>query len=73
MVDLAREQPQELYSGLITALMRMVFILYAEDRGLMSDHPVYHQHYSLSGLFAKLRDDAAAWPDTMDQRFGAWA
>ena len=71
--DLAREQPQELYSGLITALMRMVFILYAEDRGLMSDHPVYHQHYSLSGLFVKLRDDAAAWPDTMDQRFGAWA
>ncbi len=73
LADLAREQPQELYSGLITALMRMVFILYAEDRGLMSDHPVYHQHYSLSGLFAKLRDDAAAWPDTMDQRFGAWA
>ena len=73
LVDLAREQPQELYSGLITALMRMVFILYAEHRGLMSDHPVYHQHYSLSGLFVKLRDDAAAWPDTMDQRFGAWA
>ena len=73
LADLAREQPQELYSGLITALMRMVFILYVEDRGLMSDHPVYHQHYSLSGLFAKLRDDAAAWPDTMDQRFGAWA
>ena len=73
LADLAREQPQELYSGLITALMRMVFILYAEDRGLMSDHPVYHQHYSLSGLFVKLRDDAAAWPDTMDQRFGAWA
>ena len=73
LVDLARDQPQELYSGLITALMRMVFILYAEHRGLMSDHPVYHQHYSLSGLFVKLRDDAAAWPDTMDQRFGAWA
>ena len=73
LVDLAHEQPQELYSGLITALMRMVFILYAEHRGLMSDHSVYHQHYSLSGLFVKLRDDAAAWPDTMDQRFGAWA
>ena len=73
LADLARKQPQELYSGLITALMRMVFILYAEDRGLMSDHPVYHQHYSLSGLFVKLRDDAAAWPDTIDQRFGAWA
>ena len=71
--DLARDEPQELYSGLITALMRLVFILYAEDRGLMSDHPVYQQNYSLGGLYARLRDDAAAWPDTMDQRFGAWA
>ena len=53
--------------------MRLVFVLYAEDRGLMPDHPVYQQHYSLGGLFARLRADAAAWPDTMDQRFGAWA
>ena len=59
--------------GLITALMRLVFVLYTEDRGLMPNHPVYQQHYSLGGLFAKLRADAAAWPDTMDQRFGAWA
>ena len=59
--------------GLITALMRLVFVLYTEDRGLMPDHPVYQQHYSLGGLFAKLRADAAAWPDTMYQRFGAWA
>ena len=73
LAELAREEPQELYSGLITALMRLVFILYAEDRGLMSDHPVYQQNYSLGGLYARLRDDAAAWPDTMDQRFGAWA
>ena len=39
LAELAREEPQELYSGLITALMRLVFILYAEDRGLMSESP----------------------------------
>ena len=70
---LARSDPDRLYGGLITTLMRLVFVLYAEDRGLMPDHPVYQQHYSLGGLFARLRSDAAAWPDTMDQRFGAWA
>ena len=69
---LARERPEHVYGGLITALMRLVFILYAEDRSLMPDHRVYQQHYSLGGLFTRLRDDAAAWPDTMDQRFGAW-
>ena len=73
IADLARQKPDRLYGGLITALMRLVFVLYAEDRGLMPDHPVYQQHYSLGGLFARLRADEAAWPDTMDQRFGAWA
>ncbi len=73
LADLARRRPDHLYGGLITALMRMVFVLYAEDRGLTPDHPVYQQHYSLGGLFARLRADEAAWPDTMDQRFGAWA
>ena len=66
-------RPDNLYGGLITALMRLVFVLYTEDRGLMPDHPVYQQHYSLGGLFSRLRTDTAAWPDTMDQRFGAWA
>ena len=71
--ELARDRPGHLYDGLVTALMRLVFVLYAEDRGLMPDHPVYQRHYSVGGLFAGLREDAAAWPDTMDQRFGAWA
>ena len=70
---LAREDPKRLYSGLVVVLMRLVFLLYTEDRGLMPAHPVYQQHYSLGGLFARLRADAAAHPDTMDQRFGAWA
>ena len=73
LMDLAWRRPDDLYRGLITALMRLVFVLYTEDRGLMPAHRVYQQHYSLGGLFARLRADAAAWPDTMDQRFGAWA
>ena len=73
LAELANKDPDHIYGGLLTALMRLVFILYAEDRGLMSDHPVYQQSYSLGGLYSRLRDDAASWPDTMDQRFGAWA
>ncbi len=73
LMDLAWRCPDDLYRGLITALMRLVFVLYTEDRGLMPEHSVYQQHYSLGGLFSRLRADAAAWPDTMDQRFGAWA
>ncbi len=71
---LAAEDPQFLYAGLVTVLMRLVFVLYAEDRDLMPADPLYEQNYGLRGLFKKLRDDAARYGgDLMDRRFGAWA
>ena len=33
----------------------------------------FGRYYSLAGLFSRLRDHAALYPDTMDQRYGAWA
>ena len=73
LADLARRDPEHLYGGLVACMMRLVFVLYAEDRGLMPDHEVYAQHYGLGGLFERLRADAALNPDTMDARFGAYA
>jgi hypothetical protein len=68
-----RDDPHEVYGGLLSTLMRLVFILYAEDRGLMPQSEVYQRHYSVSGLFERLREDQARYPDTMDARYGAWA
>jgi hypothetical protein len=65
--------PNHVYAGLLTVLMRLVFLLYAEDRGLVSGDPVYANFYSVTGLFERLRADAGRYPDTMDQRYGAWA
>lgn len=65
--------PQHIYHGLLTVLMRLVFLLYAEDRGLISNAPIYTNHYSVTGLFDRLRADAGRYPDTMDQRYGGWA
>jgi hypothetical protein len=70
--SLAQVEPQHIYGGLITTLMRLVFLLYAEDQGLMPDDTVYQRHYSVGGLYDKLREDAGNYPDTMDQRYGAW-
>lgn len=67
------DDPQHVYGGLITVLLRLVFLLYAEERALTPGDAVYVRHYSVSGLFDKLRADAGRFPDTMDQRFGAWA
>lgn len=65
--------PNDVYGGLLATLLRLVFLLYAEDRGLLPGDPVYVQHYAVTGLFESLRDDAGRHPDTMDQRYGAWA
>ncbi len=71
--EVLERDPDQVYGGLLTVLLRLVFLLYAEDRGLMSDYEVYVQHYSVTGLFERLRSDASRYPDTMDLRYGAWA
>ena len=63
---------QEIYGGMLASILRCVFVLYAEDRGLMPQDETYLRGYSLTRLFEKLREDAALYPDTMDQRYGAW-
>jgi hypothetical protein len=70
---LAREH-DHLYKGLLTVLLRLVFLLYAEDRGLLPvEHPIYEQHFSVVGLFEQLQVDHGAYPDSMSRRFGAWS
>jgi len=69
----AREDPEHVYGGLLTLIMRLVFVLYAEDEGLMPEGEVYANNYSISGLYDRLRADAGRYPDTMDQRHGAYA
>jgi len=68
-----RHDPNHIYGGLLTTLMRMVFVLYAEDRSLMGSDETWLQNYSISGLYDRLRADEGQYPDTMDSRYGAWA
>jgi hypothetical protein len=71
--DIAQNDPQHIYGGLITVLLRLVFLLYAEDEGLMPQGSIYTRNYSVTGLYERLREDAGNYPDTMEQRYGAWA
>ena len=58
--------------------MRLVFLLYAEDRDLLpsSSDPgmrqLWESGYSVKTLYARLLVDEALNPDTMDQRRGGW-
>ena len=61
------------YAGLLTVVLRLVFLLYAEQRDLLpTGNRTFRGHYSVTELHNRLRSDAAQHPDTMDQRYGAW-
>ncbi len=78
MAALARTRPDHVYEGLLTVLLRLVFLLYAEDRDLIPSRNdaaargLYARGYDVRGLHARLLDDAAKNPDTMNERTGAW-
>lgn len=79
METLAASRPEHLYEGLLTVLLRLVFLLYAEDRDLIPSRTdgearaLYDQGYGVRSLYARLLEDAAHYPDTMDERRGAWS
>jgi len=67
------EHPDEVYRALLTVILRLVFLFYAEERDMLPEDETFLRYYSLAGLYERLREDAALFPDTMDQRYGAWA
>jgi hypothetical protein len=69
---LTKANPQHIYGGLVTTVMRLVFLLYAEDEGLMPKTEIYQQKYAVWGLYEKLRQDADI-SHNLEQRYGVWA
>ncbi|XXT25298.1 DNA methyltransferase [Sorangium sp. So ce429] len=71
--DALERKDDHLYAGLLTVLLRLVFLLYCEDRGLLpTEQPLFAGNYSILGLFDALQADFGKYPDTMHRRFGAY-
>ncbi len=66
------DRPDDVYQALLTMILRLVFLLYAEERDMLPDDETFVRYYSLAGLYERLREDDARYPDTMAQRYGAW-
>jgi hypothetical protein len=61
------------YQGVISVVLRLVFLLYAEEQGLLPvDHPTYARDLSLLSLADRLAADAGVHPESMHHRFGAY-
>ena len=71
---LAGVDDEDLYGGVITVMMRVVFLLFAEERRLLpSDDDVYDTAYSAGHLVDQLAQRAdLEGEQTLEHRTGAW-
>ena len=53
------DSPNDVYRGLLTVVLRLVFLLYAEERDMLPQDETFLGAYSLAGLYERLREDAA--------------
>ena len=73
---LADVDAKTLYDAALTVMLRLVFILCAEERGmlLLGTSDLYDESYALSTLRAQLEDaDDALGGDILERRCDAWA
>jgi hypothetical protein len=70
----ALEEPHDhAYQGVLSVVLRLVFLLYAEDQGLLPvQNDTYARHLSVKGLYDELMEDAGQHPESMHHRFGAY-
>jgi hypothetical protein len=67
-------KPSDVYAAAVTILMRLVFLLYAEEQGLLPlDDPIYSEAYAASTLAAELRARATEMgEDALERSSQAW-
>ncbi|WP_239646230.1 Eco57I restriction-modification methylase domain-containing protein [Nocardiopsis valliformis] len=64
---------REIYKGALTVLMRLVFLLYAEEQRLLPTDDLYADHYSVSRLHDQLTIDRdQLGEEVVDRRAAAW-
>ncbi|MFJ4946664.1 Eco57I restriction-modification methylase domain-containing protein [Streptomyces albidoflavus] len=71
---LAHVDDDEFYAGVVTVMMRVVFLLFAEERRLLpSDDALYVSAYSVSRLVDQLESQASLLGEqALEHRTGAW-
>jgi hypothetical protein len=67
-------EPDEVYHGAVTVMMRLLFLLYAEERLLLpADDEFYRASYSAGGLVGALRDEAnRATEEALELHTAGW-
>ena len=71
--ELFPEDEHEVYQGALTVMMRIVFLLFAEERGLLPlDQELYGNNYSISKLLDDLESKAMNGEEYLENSFSSW-
>ncbi|WP_200815939.1 Eco57I restriction-modification methylase domain-containing protein [Nocardiopsis sp. JB363] len=72
--DLSGVSAHDVYRGSVSVMMRVVFLLFAEERGLLpSDNDLYARAYSAGGLYQELHEQAReGTEDDLERTTAAW-
>ena len=71
--ELFPEDEHEVYQGALTVMMRIVFLLFAEERGLLPlDQELYGNNYSISKLLNDLESKAMNGEEYLENSFSGW-
>lgn len=66
-------EPHQVYEAAVTVMMRLVFLLVAEEKGLLPvDNPHYQQLYAIRTLRESLEHERFENPEALETRTTAW-
>ncbi|WGY02172.1 SAM-dependent DNA methyltransferase [Nocardioides sp. QY071] len=70
--DPLTEKPDDIYQAAVTVMMRIVFLLFAEERDMLPTEQLYWDSYAIKDLLDDLRTQAAAGEEHLDETYDAW-
>lgn len=71
--DPSTERPDDVYQAAVTVMMRVVFLLFAEERGMLPTERLYWDSYAIRELLDDLKDRALAHGEEhLDETHDVW-
>lgn len=65
-------RPDDVYQASVTIMMRIVFLLFAEERDMLPTEQLYWASYAIKDLLGALKEQAAHGEEHLDESFDAW-
>ncbi len=72
VTDPLPEQTHEIYEAAVTMMMRTVFLLFAEERGLLPSGELFEHGYGVSGELDRLSTEVAHGEEALDTTSLTW-